>query len=51
MLRKEEELVCALIGIMDVLWQGKFPPSEQTMASLGRRLAECGYKVPKGWPK
>ena len=51
MLKKDEELVCALIGVLDVLWQQKFPPSEQTMASVRKRLKECGYEVPRGWPK
>ena len=51
MLKKEEELICALIGIIDVLWQGKFAPSEITMASLRRKFEECGYTVPEEWPR
>ena len=51
MLKKDEELVCILIGVLDVLWKQGFPPSEQTMASVRRRLTECGYKVPKEWPR
>ena len=51
MLKKEEELICALIAALDVLWQGNFPPSEKTMASLRRMFEECGYTVPEGWPR
>ena len=51
MLKKEEEIICMLIAVLDVLWQGRFAPSEQTMAYVRKHLKECGYTVPEGWPR
>ena len=51
MLKKEEELICILIGVLDVLWQGRFAPSEQTMSYVRKQLKERGYDAPKEWPR
>lgn len=44
-----ETLVDTLMAVLEVLHQGKFSPSDETMDYVRRRADEAGYEPPRGW--
>ena len=44
-----EELVDVLMGVLEVLHDGKYVPSDVTMEYVKEKAKEAGYEPPRGW--
>ena len=43
-----EMLVDGLVAVLEVLYEGQYPPNDETMETIRQMCDRYGYKPPKG---